>query len=374
MGKKQDLAAIEEIVKNMDMMLLQVMIEAVIVQIDLDDTVSSGIQWIQRALIVREQNARNGVTAKGSVAGSMGSGVGDLITGLYSSAGLTSLGDWAASGGLNAYFTIFGLNMDAIIKILESDSRNKILSSPRIVTTDNTKAKIESTEQRYFLKGTTVLNETIIRPETEIKDIGLTLEFTPHINAKKNVLLEISQNISEVSGTQDIGDQGKWPITKKRNFSASIAVRDKETIVLGGLIRKVNSNQESGVPILGRIPLIGRLFSYRSDSDQRAEMVVFITPYVLDTPEEIERQALKHKEAVNPKDLWQSDWSGSKLAEPTKKDRDAAKAEEKAKARRAASPLDMVDPEFADFIRKNERDIGPKMKEAEKSVEKDIIR
>lgn len=329
MASKSDLAAIEEIVKNMDMMLLQVMIEVVIVQVDLDDTMQSGMHWIQRALIVSDNKA----TAKGSVAGTAGSGKGDLITSLQDSSTLTSLGTWADSGGLTAYFTHFGLNLDGIVRMLESDSRTKILNSPRIVTTDNTKAKIESTEQQYFLKGSSVDQFGNVTPQTEIKDIGLLLEVTPHINKSRNVMMEISQSVSDVAGSQQIGNQGSWPTTKKRSMTASIAVRDGETIILGGLVKKTTAGQKSGIPILSGIPLLGRLFSYKSDTDRRAEVVVFITPYVLETPEEIETKSQKMRDAINVKGMWQSDWSDSKLAELSKTD--AAKKRQEDKKRNA---------------------------------------
>lgn len=319
MASKSDLAALEEVIKSMDMMLAQVMIEVVIAQVDLDDSISSGMHWVQRALIVREADKSGAMVPRGGFAGAAGAGRGDFITSLQDPTSLTSLGSWADSGGLTAYFTVFGLNLDGIVKLMKTDSRSKIMSSPRIVTTDNTKATIESSEQRYFLKGSTVDQFGNVRPETEIKDIGLTLEVTPHINQSRNVMMEIIQTVSDIAGSQQIGDQGAWPTTKKRSFTASIQVRHAETIVLGGLVRRSDENKRSGVPILGDIPILGRLFSYKSSGEQRSEVVVFITPYVLETPAEIEERTRQHKEAFHAEGLWQDDWSGSKLAEPAPK-------------------------------------------------------
>lgn len=337
MASRGDLAALSEIIAQMDTMLQQVMIEVVIVQVDLDDTVSSGIHWVQRGLIVQERNARGGLTPKGAIAGSAGAGTGDFINSLQDATKLTSIGSWAESSGLSAYFTFFGLDLDAVVRLLKSDTRTKIMSSPRIVATDNTLATIDSSDQIYFLKGNTVDQFGNVTPQVEVKDIGLVLEVTPHINESRNVMMEIKQTISDVSGSQQIGDQGTWPVTKKRSFTAAIAVRNTETIVLGGLVRRSNEQQKTGVPILSSIPILGRLFSYNNKVDRRSEVVVFITPYVLDTPEAIAENSLRHRDALESKSMWQTDWSRSKLAEKTSEDKaaDKRKAKEESKAAKA---------------------------------------
>jgi hypothetical protein len=138
-------------------------------------------------------------------------------------------------------------------------------------------------------------------------------------------MMEISQSVSDVAGSQQIGDQGSWPITKKRTFNAAIAVRDTETIVLGGLVRRSAEKQRTGVPYLSSIPLLGRLFSYNNSVERRSEIVVFITPYVLDTPESIAANARKHRESLDAKGMWETDWSSSKLADKTSADKAAEK-------------------------------------------------
>jgi general secretion pathway protein D len=357
MASKSDLSTMEEIIKSMDMMLYQVMIEAVIAQVDLDDTVQSGVHWIQRALIIQEQK-NAALTPRGAVAGSAGAGVGDIISSLQDPSKLTGLGNWAEGSGLSAYFTVFGLNLDAIVKLLESDSRSKILASPRISTMDNVKAKIEASEQRYFLKGSTVDQYGNVRPETELKDIGLQLEVTPHINKSRHVLMEIAQNISDIAGSQQIGDQGTWPITKKRTFTASIAVRDRETIVLGGLVRRADDRRTAGVPVLSRIPLIGRLFSYKSASESRSEVVAFITPYVMDTPEEIQAKTEEGKKATRVDEKWAEGTGLVKKAPPL------VKIEESS----------VLDPELQRFLEKQDKKWDKKFEKIDSTIENEIKR
>jgi type II secretory pathway component GspD/PulD (secretin) len=198
--------------------------------------------------------------------------------------------------------------------MVKTDTRTHILSTPVIVTTDNTEGKISSSQEKYFLKGNTVDQWGNSRPETEIKPIGLEMTVTPHINKSRNVMMEITQEVSDAGTDQPIEGLGSWPTTMKRSFVASIAVKDRETIVLGGLVRNYKKKEKSMVPLLGEIPLLGRLFRYDTENDTRSEVVVFITPYVMDTPGEIADESGRRKDSLNISDIWQKGWSASKLA------------------------------------------------------------
>jgi hypothetical protein len=101
-------------------------------------------------------------------------------------------------------------------------------------------------------------------------------------------------------------------------IEASIAVRSGQTIVLGGQVREGNKRTRTKVPILGDIPLLGRLFNSDSRTKARTETIVFITPYVMDTPEEADGETRRRKEALNIKGMWKEGWSSSKLAEKKK--------------------------------------------------------
>mgnify|MGYP003730645975 CR=1 FL=1 len=387
MASKADLATLEEIIKSMDIMLSQVLIEAVIIQVDLDEKVQSGIQWVQRALLVQERDSLGNLANKGAIAGSGGGGRGteNFIPQPANTVTLNSLGSWAEGAGLNLYFTHFGLNLDGIVKILQSDNRTRILSAPVIVTTDNTKAKITASQQRYFLKGSTVDQFGNVRPETEIKDIGLTMTVTPHINKSGAVMMEIEQEISDEGPLQPIANQGSWPTTTKRSFTASIAVRDKETIILGGLVRKYIVKESQGIPVLSSIPVIGRLFGYKGDSQRNGEVVAFITPYVLDTQERIEEESTRRKEALKIGGLWEKGWSNSELAEDrgisSKKkntgswNADTSKADftdGKKEVNKSEDPASVIDPEMRKFIQEQEKKFGESMKNIDAQINREM--
>jgi general secretion pathway protein D len=316
MASKGDMATILDVLKDMDVMLSQVLVEAVILQVSLGDTVKRGVDWVQRSMIAYDRKGNGTRDPIFSFAGSGGGGQGvprDATT-------MGSTADFPSGvGGLSYYATLFGLNMDAVIRWSASDSRSKILSSPVILTTDNKEAKIEVTDELYFYKGQSPVSTggTIAYvPNVEQRKIGLTLTVTPRINAKKFVVMEIQQKIENEGIPQDISGQGTWPTISSREMNASIAVRSGETIVLGGLVQNTDKNTRTKIPLLGDIPILGMLFRYEEKDKPRKEIIVFITPYVLDTPEEIQAESERRKNGVASTGMWQKGWSDSKLADP----------------------------------------------------------
>ena len=154
-------------------------------------------------------------------------------------------------------------------------------------------------------------------PNVDIKKVGINLTVKPHINTNKFVAMEIKQNIDDLSGFQTI-DNVAWPIVETRTLSASVAVRSGDTIVLGGLMANSRSEVSSKIPILGDIPLLGWLFSSHNNSGNRSEVIVFITPYVLDTSQEMEAEARRRQESMGKEGRWEKGWSDSRLSDQPK--------------------------------------------------------
>lgn len=233
---------------------------------------------------------------------------------------------FSTGGGLTYYLTQFGLNIDAVIKLSSTDNRSKILSSPVILTTDNKEAKIDVSTEKYFYKGTSYVgyngqNQQSV-PNVEARKVGLNLTVTPRINAKKFVVMEITQKIESADKKQTIagsdGVANDWPIVESRELTASVSVRSGETIILGGLMENTIGQDTSMIPWLGRIPILGIPFRSSTDRNLRSEIVVFITPYVLDSPEEIEAESIRRKSNLTAAQdsMWEKGWSDSKLADP----------------------------------------------------------
>lgn len=317
MASKGDLAALLGIIKDMDMMLSQVLIEAVIIDVKLGGSLDTGFSWIQNSLTTYNKNANGNKSPVSSFSGRLG---GDLTTKRGDALGTTGL----PHSGLGYFLTLYDLNLNAVIKAVSRDSRTKVISTPVLLTTDNTEAKLTSTEKIYVYKGTQTYYSggTTSSGDAQYtqQDIGLELDVTPHINENKVVMMEIKQKISE-PGDQSDGSianlQGKT-ISRDRDIEASIAVKSGQTIVLGGQVREGNSRSRTKVPILGDIPLLGRLFNSTSSSKSRTETIVFITPYVMDSPDAVRNETVRRKESLNIKGMWKKGWSGSDLAEPQK--------------------------------------------------------
>ena len=315
MASKSDLMALEEIVKDMDTMLSQVAIETVILEINLDDDIRTGVDWVQRALLTYDERADGELSPMFAFAGGGGGGDNPPIDPLT----LTTPGAFGdARAGISYFLTLFDLNVDAVLQAVASDSRTRILSSPIIMTTDNTEASINVTQDQYFFTGQRPIQSggsLEFVEDVQREKIGIKLTVNPRINDQKDVVMEISQSIENVAGTQTINDN-EWPIVASRELEAEIAVRSGDTIVLGGLVRAQDMRSRSKIPWLGDIPILGIPFRNDRRGEKQQEVIVLVTPYVLNTPTEIMRDANRRLEDMSVEGMWERGWSDSRLAEP----------------------------------------------------------
>ena len=326
MASKADMAALEDMVKDMDIMLSQVMIEVVIFKVSLVDQNERGVDMIQRALVAYEQGASGSKDAKVAFAGVVGGG--SDRANMLDPMTLTSLnGLSSTAGNLTYYFTFFNLNLDAIIQIIKSNNKTQILLSPQILTTDNEPSTIKVTSEKYFFNGlkpvTAANGSTEYIDDVVTKAVGTKLTVTPHINEKKFVVMKIEQTLDEEGAGQTVqgaGGPAVWPTIDSSSITANVAVRSGETIVLGGLVGNTKTKNVSEVPLLGDIPIIGTLFKHTLDSFEKDETIVFITPYVLNTPEEMEVEAARIRNSVDVEGMWPKGWSRSTLADDKKHD------------------------------------------------------
>jgi general secretion pathway protein D len=193
--------------------------------------------------------------------------------------------------------------------------------------------------------------------------VGITLTVTPRINEKKFVVMEIKQTIDNISGVQTINDTD-WPVVTTRKLEADIAVKSGETIVMGGLVQTRNREGKSKVPGLGNIPVLGIPFRSSRQEKSRNEVIVFITPYVLDTPEEISADARRRLDSMQTEGMWQRGWSDSKYAEDPKGQRQALDAD--------GTPLDSFGPELIKDINRVDKRWGQVLEKADDKVEREI--
>ncbi len=312
MANRSDMGVIEDVMNNIDIMLSQVLIEVIIVEIGLGDSFQSGIDWLQRSMVAYNEKSGGGRRAF------MGfSGVSREATSaeIKDGTSIRSISDSTApaGSGLSYYFTFFDFNLDVVLNMLAKNSQARLLSTPIILTTDNTEARIMVGEKRPIVTSTSITSGGTQQSAYQYTDIGIELKVTPHINKKGFVVMDIQQNVDNVGGYETI-DGNNVPVIVTREFSASLSVDDGQTIVVGGLMSSDKGKTSSRIPWLGDIPFLGRLFRSDSDEATRRELLVMITPYVLDTPGKVYEETLRRRGAINEaKELMLDSWSGSEV-------------------------------------------------------------
>jgi len=316
MGTKSDIAAIEEVIDKLDIMLAQVLIEAVILEVKLSKGVQYGVDWLQKSMTVYSTRNVNGLNVRDPMA-SYGGGWSSTSRKFTDASTIDRTTE--ITQGLTYFLTLFDLNIDAVLRMLASSSDARVLSTPVILTTDNTEAQINSSEQRPVVTQTSTTDAGAIRSSYEYRDIGIKLKVKPHINPQRFVVLDVTQT-ADTPGDDVLIDGNKVPSIFKRELSASIAVQDRSTIVLGGLVQSDAKRSRTKVPILGDIPILGTLFRSDDHSKNRTELLVLLTPYVLMTPDEAIRETRRlHHESTAGRKNWERGWSDSELATKTRK-------------------------------------------------------
>ena len=322
MGTKGDLAALEDVIDRLDTMLAQVLIEAVILEIGLNKNIEYGIDWLQRSMTVNSDTTSGGVTVQKPV---YAFGGGQNLNTTTFKGGDSITRDTSLSSGLTYFTTIFDLNIDAVIRMVASSSDAKILSTPVILTTDNTEAKIVVGEERPVVTSTSTSTAGQQTSAYEYRNIGINLTVTPRINPQRFVVMEIAQTADNLKDSTKI-DGNDVPIITKREMKAQIAVPSHSTVALGGLVSNERRKSRAKVPILGDIPILGTLFRYDKDTDNRTELLVLLTPYVLTTPEEAQRETERlHNSTAASQNKWYRGWSDSPLTRPSKTQLNAEK-------------------------------------------------
>ncbi len=269
-----DYVIIEEIIKILDIPRSMVYIEALIMEVRVGKDFRLGTEW--RA--VGDASIGNRDAAYGG--GFVNQPEQSVLPGL--AAGIPPAG--FSLGVFTEAIDIAGVqfnNLSAVINAFQDDEDVNILSTPQILTTDNEEAKINVGENiPYQTRVSTSDNETF--NTFEYRDVGTTLTITPHISKDRMVRLSISLEVTNVSSTSlDL-----QPTTLKRTVDTTAIVTDTNTIVIGGLIGDQSSVSEFKVPLLGDIPIVGWLFKSRSTRRQKTNLFVFLTPRVVQTPDE----------------------------------------------------------------------------------------
>jgi general secretion pathway protein D len=281
---RQDMKMVKDIVEKLDVVLAQVLIETIIMDISLGNSLDFGISGLQ---------------AKREFSGSFTGAGGMNTTKLFDFDGASSTN--GLTGLLGSGLRYFGKIDDDIYISLEAmaqDGRANVIQKPRIQTSHATPASIFIGETVPYISGT-YFGYGGSSPSSSYQQlrVGIGLNVTPFINQDGLVVMQIDQQIEELGDSVNI-DGNEVPKTTSRTLQAEVAVRDNETILLGGFIRNRDATSKSGVPFLKDIPLLGYLFRSTSNEKERKELIVLMRPTVLRTPEIAAMQVAVEKERL----------------------------------------------------------------------------
>ncbi|HRH98124.1 MAG TPA: secretin N-terminal domain-containing protein [Prosthecobacter sp.] len=282
MGRKEDIDKTNSLLDKLDRKPAQVYLATVIGQLTLTDGMTSGIDYISG--LSRAGDGTNftagGITNRQDILGGAG-GVGRAINDIRNNFITTPFGP---TTGLNLYGAI-GDSLEVFVTALETNQNFKILSRPSIFALNNKKATITSGRQIPVPSQQTTIaaagagagNTTTT---IEYRDVVLKLEIVPLINEDGEVTLTVAQVNDTVVGTQLVVPN-EVPIIGTEQLVTTVTIPDRNTIVLGGLISEENTIDKTGLPILGRIPGLGKLFRTDTKNKVRKELIVFIQPQVV---------------------------------------------------------------------------------------------
>jgi len=180
-------------------------------------------------------------------------------------------------------------DVEAALRVLETVGKLDVLSRPYILTSDNQPASITVGQEVPFIRSTRTTETGQTINTIQYEDIGIILTVTPHINREGLVIMDVEPEISTLTGsTVPISETVDAPVFAKRSAKSRIAIRDGQTIVIGGLMEDRKTENIKQVPLLSRIPLLGWLFKRTITETTKTELLIFLTPHVAQEPGALE--------------------------------------------------------------------------------------
>jgi type IV pilus assembly protein PilQ len=276
----QNIAEVKALVATLDTATPQVLIEARIVEVDTSFTRELGVQWggSYRGTSGSRQYGLTG--AQDSTGASLpGGAVNAAVTNPFTAGApvpsyavnLPAAIGAGAGGGIAFGILKDNLRLDLSLSALEASGKGKIISSPKIVTTDNKEATIE--------QGTQIPYSTVSASgtNTQFVDATLSLKVTPHITPDGRVSMKLEAKNDSQGETGATGQ----PAINKKKATTEVLIRDGETTVIGGILQITRSESQAGLPWLSKIPVLGYLFRKDTNSTRNRELLIFITPKIL---------------------------------------------------------------------------------------------
>ncbi len=268
----QDYEVIAKIIDKLDIVREQILVEARIVEVTEEALQEIGVDWATLDDIVANSVRGFGMT-----------NLGPRVDFLSAELEGLAIGAWKGSDS--------DVGIGVILHALEKQSGVNILSMPQIMTTNHRKAQIIVGENRPFVMGSRITETTDPATPTviqsfEYRDVGITLEVTPHVSQGGMVRLEVNSEFTKL--IEDVAATSlDTPVTAKRSAQTVVSMNSGNTVIIGGLMRDDTTRVTQQVPILGSLPLVGPLFRNQRDRLQKTNLLIFITPTVMASEEQL---------------------------------------------------------------------------------------
>jgi general secretion pathway protein D len=282
---QEDFMVLQDVIKKLDIPRSMVFIESLIMEVAMDKSLEIGIDW-QAFGNVRDTGLGAAFSERLQPSFDPGTGLpinpfsGGFTVGLIH--GTTEIAGVTLS------------NISAIIKAVQTDDDFRILSTPQVLTTDNEEARITVGENRPYQTRATTDPSGGTFESFEYRDVGKILKITPHVTEGRQVRMTISLEVTNIDLTSTLTTSSTLPVTQKRTVDTTVIVQDSQTVVIGGLIDDSATRNDTKVPGLGDMPLLGWLFRKRTDTKEKTNLYIFLTPRVIKSPLEAQ-EILKEK-------------------------------------------------------------------------------
>lgn len=295
----EGLAAAERLISELDIRPQQVLIEAKIVEVSLNNSMDLGVRWeyfgesngtgntrriVGQATAVEQQTSSltppEGGVGLQTPANNFITGGAGLVMANPANPAQRGTGVSLPNTNPSASAISFGFinNTDLLtmtLNALASEGKTKVLSSPRVITLNNKNAKIQVGSKLPF-STVTIAQSGVVTQAITFVDVGIILDVTPVINADSRVRLKVKPEVSLPGQVTTAGPQ-----INTRNAETEVIIRDGETLVIGGLIDEQTRQSVSKVPLLGDIPILGMFFRNSFDQKNRTELLIFVTPRIV---------------------------------------------------------------------------------------------
>lgn len=280
-ANKEDWRILEEVIRKVDVQRSMVYIEALIMEVDVNKNFQLGVEW--RA--VKDLGKISGFDTGQAAAfgGSGGGGTGGAYNLFPGTSTQPTFPGGFSLGVLGAGISIGGVifpNIGAVINAVQQDAAVHILSNPQLLTSDNEEATISVGKNIPYITRAERSTTNVDYTTYEYRDVGVIMTITPSINTERFVRLKLNQEVSTI--VQEESTQG-LPTTLKRTAKTTIMIKDKQTIVIGGLMGDSSTSSNYQVPLLGDIPLLGWLFKTKGQRREKTNLYIFITPHIIET-------------------------------------------------------------------------------------------